>query len=62
MVWNHQEVVVKQFTYLSDEILMVSKFLEALRLACRSVTDDAEEPLWSHLRILFYAILVFLNL
>ena len=50
MVWDLEEVAVKHFVF-SYEILIVWKFLEALRLACRSVTDDAVEPLWSRLLI-----------
>ena len=42
---------MEQFVNFANEIFMVSKFLDALRLACRSVTDDAVEPLWSRLRI-----------
>ena len=38
------------FAHVSKEILMVPNFLEALRIACRSVTDDAVKPLWSRFR------------
>ena len=45
------EGAVQQFVYCFTELSMVHNLFEALRLAFRSVTDDAIEPLWSRVHI-----------